>query len=239
MKDILRGLGLTENQAKLYIELLSGGEQTAAGLAKCCRLNRSTAYQELDVLVSLGLVGHMNRDYRRWYRAAPPEKLLEMMETKKNTVKGALPELKRLQQQAKTPATTVQVFEGAEGLKMFFRHLLEVRPDETLALGVTGYAFEQLQYTFPQLLKRYVRAGMKARYLANADARERLRKTPQKLATIKYLPAGFTGPVTTIIYSDFVAVLSLRKENSYVLLIRDGALAEAYRGYFNLLWERL
>lgn len=236
MKEELRAFGLTENQAQLYVELLRSGEAGAAELAKCCRLNRSTVYQELEALVGKGLAGFIVRDYKRFYRGAPPEKLLEMLETKKNAVKAVLPELQKLQQAGKAPATEIQVFEGKEWLKLFFQHLLEVRPPETLALGVTGYAFEVLRYTFPQLLKRYVQAGMKARYLANADARQRLRHTPRRLATIKYLPSGFTAPSTTIIYGDFVAVLALSEEHTYVLHIKDKNMAEAYRGYFNLLW---
>ncbi|MBS3056647.1 MAG: hypothetical protein J4473_04400 [Candidatus Aenigmarchaeota archaeon] len=231
--------GLTTNQSKVYIVLLKANESTASELSKRSSINRSTTYQELSGLIKLGLVSYIIKNSRRYYNASSPEKLIEILDTKKAEIERIIPDLKRIENSITKPFAHVEVYEGREGIKTFYQHILNTNPVEVIAFGVTGMAFEILKYSFPQFVKKYEIAGIKARYLANFDSKKWLRELPKKHVKIRYMPKEYCSGITTIIYSDFVAIQSLVKENMQVILIRDKILAAGYKKYFEFMWNSI
>jgi sugar-specific transcriptional regulator TrmB len=237
MKETLKSCGLTENQADIYIALLKEGETSASKLAKLIKINRSTIYQELNELVKQGLASYVIKDFKRYYKASPPEQILTQLEDKKQEIKSILPQLKNLQDTSIKPLIDIKVYEGKEGIKSFYQQILNEKPKEVLALGVTGIAWEILQFTFPHFVKEYQKAGIKSRYLANNDSKQRLKQHPKKNLLIKYLPKETYSDVTTIIFNDNIAIQSLQKEQIYVVIIRDKKLAQGYKNYFKFIWK--
>ena len=59
MEEIIREIGLNEKEAKIYLELLKQKISTASKLAKITKINRTTAYLELENLMKLGLVNYV------------------------------------------------------------------------------------------------------------------------------------------------------------------------------------
>jgi len=235
---LLEGFGFTENQVKLYLELLKEDETNASRLSKITGIHRSTTYQELEVLVKNGLASFVVKDFKRYYIAASPDKLLQILDEKKKNLQDVLPDLKGLQGISKKSSVNVEVYEGKEGIKTFYQHILNENPKEVFAFGVTGYAFEVLKYSFPQFLDKYLKAGIKARYLANFDSKKRLQESPKNIQ-IKYLPKEAYSNVTTIVYDEYVAIQSLIEDKIYVILIKDKNLAAGYRNYFEFVWETI
>jgi sugar-specific transcriptional regulator TrmB len=232
-RDVLQELGLNDKEAMIYLELLKEKTCAASKLAKLTRINRTTVYLELTNLIHKGLVSYVIKDSKRYFQAASPEKLIEMLDTKKAKVESILPTLKALGKSAEP--FHIEVFEGKVGIKTFYQDILN-HAKEVLAFGVTGNAFDVLRYDFPHFVKKFEKAKITARYLANKSA-ERLLASLPKAVKIKYLPEKHVSNITTIIYADKIAIQSLLKNDIFVILITDTQLAQGYKNYFEFMWN--
>ena len=231
----LKEFGLNDNEIKIYLELLKQKSATASKLAKLSKINRTTAYLELENLMKLGLVSYIIKDSKRYYQTASPNKLIDILESKKSKIKSILPELKSLHQTIEQ--FKIEIFEGKEGIKTFYQDILN-NTKEVLAFGVTGKAMEILKFSYPHFLKKFIKANIKEKAIANLSSKKIMSSHPRTHLKIKYLPKKYKAEVTTIIYNNKIAIQSLQKDNIYVVIIKDKLLYESYKNYFDYMWEK-
>lgn len=232
--DILEEFGLNEKESKIYFTLLREKSCTASGLAGLININRTTAYLELDNLLRLGLVSYVIKDSKRYYQAAHPEKLLEILDTKKAKIESILPMLKGLH---KSPQPfKIETYEGRQGIKTFYQDILNTAA-EVLVFGATGKAVEILKFSYPHFLKKFMNANIKERALANMQAKKIMEAHPKSHIQVKYLPKKYKADVTTVLYHNKVAIQSLQEDNLYVVMITDELLYKSYRNYFEFMWD--
>src|SRR3989338_5425843 len=72
---VLQDIGLTKNQADIYLLLLKLGVVSVSKLAKHTRLHRSNLYDVLENLQKKGLVNSSNEEGVRFYRPSPPQRI--------------------------------------------------------------------------------------------------------------------------------------------------------------------
>lgn len=236
MEEILRELGLNEREAKVYLTLLKEKISTASKLAKQSKLNRTTTYLELENLMKMGLVSYVIKDSKRYYRSAPPERFIDILEDKRNKFEMILPKLKEIRPSIQP--FSIEVFEGKEGIKTFYQDLYN-NAKEFLVFGATGKATEVLQYSYPHFLDKFIKKNIKERALANSQSREIMESHPKSHFKAKYLPEKYVADVTTVIYNGKVAIQSLQEENIYVIVVSDKLLYKSYKNYFEFMWAQL
>lgn len=234
MIEELQEFGLNEREAKIYLQVLRDQGETASTIAKRTKINRTTAYLELDNLIEKGLVSYITKNKKKFFQAVEPEKFIEILELKKKRMTEILPQLKELH---KTISPfKMEILEGKEGVKTLYNDIIK-NSKNAFAFGVTGNAFEILKFEFPHLAKEAKRLNLKLKYLANKDAERQLKNLPKDFIEIKYLPKEVKSDVTTIIYNDKIAIQSLVKENIFVVIIHDKALSTGYLNYFQYMWN--
>lgn len=234
-KEIFGQLGLNERETDIYITLLKEKEINASQIAKITKIHRTTVYLELEHLINKGLASYVIKDSKRYFRAADPQKFIELLEEKKNNFNKILPDLKSLHSLAEGPK--IEVFEGKEGVKTFYLDVVNIINTEILSFGSTGYAFEMFKYYFPQIIKTALKNKIKGRYLANHNTHEQFKGYPQLGIEVKYMDEKYFSEVTTIIYRDKVGIQSLKDNNIYITLITDKNLAQTYKNYFEYMWD--
>ncbi len=234
MIEELQEFGLNEREAKIYLQVLKDQGETASTIAKRTKINRTTTYLELNNLIEKGLVSYIIKDKKRYFQAVEPEKLIEILEEKKQRISEIMPQLRGLH---KTIIPfKIEILEGKEGVKNLYKRIIN-ETKEACAFGVTGKAFDTLKFEFPHLAKNAEEKGLKLRYLANANSKKELSKLPKGFVQIKYLPKEITSDVTTIIFEDKIAIQSLITENIFVTIITDKQLSKGYRNYFEYMWD--
>jgi predicted transcriptional regulator len=77
--DSLVEIGLTRREAGAYLALLGLEEARAGEVARRLREGRANAYDSLASLVKKGLASFVVRGKATYYRAAPPERLKDLM----------------------------------------------------------------------------------------------------------------------------------------------------------------
>ena len=236
-EQILKEYGLSDNEIKVYIASLSKGTSKVNEISKKAGLLRTTTYEVLKSLVEKGLVSYAIKSKVRYFEAADPNKLVRILEEKKEKIKSILPELEFLKQSV-TEKPTIEFYEGKEGLKTILDDIIETRPKEMLQLG-SSKIFEALNFYFPTWIKRRVKARIHARILQEkVQVIKELKKRDKKeLREIRFLPKNFRINTHTQIYGNKIAILTLNKEELIGVIIENKDIVETQRSLFGELWR--
>jgi len=233
VEQTLYDCGLNEREVRTYLALLKLDTATASHIAKIAKINRTTAYLELENLLDKGLVSYSIKENKRFYKAASPKKLVEYIDNKKQRVEQILPSLNQLQ--SPKTHTNALTYEGKEGIRTFYLDVLESAED-FFVLGATGKALEALKFEYPHVMKQFEKTKITEYALANLSAKKSMQQHPKNVKT-RYLPKTMRAEVTTVIYAGKVAFHSLQEDNFYVVIIEDEALNRTYKQLFDWLWN--
>jgi len=89
----LQQFGFTNTQARLYIAGLELGEVLMKPLAQRANISRSTAYYLMEELQRRKFFTIEKIGKRKYYKAASPETLLEMVKKREKLITSLLPQL--------------------------------------------------------------------------------------------------------------------------------------------------
>src|SRR3989338_373008 len=157
--DALRKIGLTENEIKIYLDLLKSGSSTAYEIGKRTGIYRVHVYDKLEQLMDKGMVTHVYRGAKKFFQATSPKKIKQYLEDKKRdletqeeAVDFILPDLEAMSNLPKED-TFVEVFKGNEGLKYFLKDIIKVGKE----VLITGIDDQRYQEALPVFMKQYFR----------------------------------------------------------------------------------
>jgi len=227
-KEILQKLGLTDNEARVYLALLELGPSLAGQISRKTGIHRRNVYDITERLIKKGLIGYIIKNNRRLFEAVNPERLKEVLREQQQELEESMPNLTLLYKKTKEKQET-NFYKGIEGLKTIFQDQLETK--EILILGASSSAFEILPFYFKWYDKDRVKRKIKVRIIANKDFNKKI-----PLADIRYLPEKYANPLAINIYGDKVAII-LWKKPPLAIVIKEQEIAESYRKYFELMWQ--
>ena len=126
----LQAIGLSEKETRVYLAALSLGPTTAQTLAAKSTINRPTTYIMIESLVKRGLMSAVQKGKKRYFTAAEPEQLLELMagqrkelQKKEELARQMLPDLAALAR-GNSGKTAVRIFEGKDVFSALQRDIL-------------------------------------------------------------------------------------------------------------------
>lgn len=229
--ESLVGIGLTRREANAYVALLGLEEAKAGEIARLSREDRTNVYDSLSGLVKKGLASYVAKGKATYYRAAPPEKLKDYMFEKEKALYETLSDLSKLHKSYRKKAV-VRTYEGKEGIKTVLSGILK-EGKEIVGFGAT----DRMVHLFPEFTSRYLREremrGIKSRqFFAQGDP-----ILPCRLTTYKMIPREFSGPASTVIYGNKVAIFLWFTEPPIAVLIESHEAATAYRNNFEFMWK--
>jgi len=227
--EMLREIGLTDSETKVYLALLEQGPSHAGRLSRKTGIHRRNIYDITERLIKKGLVGYILKNNRKVFEAVNPEKFLDTLRERERSFEENLPGLKALYEGTKEKQET-NFYTGREGLKSIFQDQLE-NNKEVLILGASHSAFEVLPFYF----KWYDIDRKKKKIKTKIIASEKLgKKIP--LAEIRYLPQKYASPLSINIYKDKVAIILWKKE-PLAIVIKNKEIANSYKKYFEMTWK--
>jgi sugar-specific transcriptional regulator TrmB len=245
--SLLRNIGLTESESKVYIALLEIGDFCTKGpILKRAKIAPSKVYHVLDKLMDKGLVSTITKNNTKHFAAASPSRIRDYIDTKKReleeeekTAKKLLPQLDKMFKAAKEQATA-EIFMGWQGMETVYSNFLhETRKGETIrVLGASSGADpEKTTRFFGKHGKRYYDKGIKIKIIYNEEARgydKEIKRAYDYTLNRRFLFK--TPPVEILMTKDKVAILMLKIE-PIVILIHDKETAKSFQVYFEELWK--
>lgn len=122
---ILKKLGMSSKEIKVYLKLLEFDGIGANTLAKNIGENRTTSYSLINSMQKKGLVTFYKKKNIKYFSAISPKILIEHFMDEANELKTLLPELLAItNKHGQKPKITF--YEGVEGIKQIAEILLEV-----------------------------------------------------------------------------------------------------------------
>ena len=95
-KELLRQIGLTDGEIKIYFALLDKGSSKTGELSKNSGVHTSKVYPILDKLIQKGLASYIIENNVRYYQATDPKQLIEYMRQKKRAIDEQEKEIEKL-----------------------------------------------------------------------------------------------------------------------------------------------
>ena len=238
--SILKKIGLSENEIKIYLALLSNGTNTAYELSQKTGIYRVHIYDKLEQLMEKGLVTHIYKGAKKYFQATDPEKLKHYIQEKKKEIEyqeeeidKIIPELKKITNRTKED-TKVEVFKGVEGLKYFLKDIIKTGK-EVLVSGIDDQKYEE---AFPIFMKQYFRDLKKNKIKEKViTAKRKGIFMYNKISTeYKFLDEKEFNPTNTFIYGEKVVIVSWGIPVT-AIMIKNKGIAETYRNHFEHLWK--
>ncbi len=234
--EALGELGLTPNEARLYLLLAKSGRLKASELAKKAGLHRITVYDTMRQLEKKGLAGKIEEGGVTGFVASPPAALSSFLDEKREALESVMPGLSKVFEAEK--GASVSVLYGKGGVKMVCEDILALRSDFCVYYGSLEIA-RMLPKFFPLFNERRKRLGIRARWalLGIPEARERAKSVP--MAEFRYIdPSAVSGGVWWT-YADRLVLFVVQKEDVITIYIKNEDLAKSFQKTFDDLFEKL
>ena len=235
---LLEQLGLTKNQSSVYLSLLKLGSTTAQNIIKESGMHRSRVYDSLERLEDLGLVSYVVKDFKKYFQAAAPEKLLDYVDEKKEIVSQLIPELKKLEGMKKEEINA-SIYKGKEGIKTIHSEMLKEGKD-VYVLGAKGMIFKELPYFIPNFEKERIKKKIKFELIYDKKEFKEFEKdiVKRKMFDGKSLPSGFESKSVVNIFGNKVAIV-LWKDYPSGFIIENKDVADSFRKWFELIYKKI
>ncbi len=251
---ILKKLGLSEHEAKVYLLGIKLGPSLASEISKQSGLGRTLVYHLLGQLKSKGLVSEQGSGNGKKFFMEPPERLLNIVERKQKELEGMAAQVTQITKELKSSAIfsgipQIRVYEGTEGIKNFAQDTLAVK-------GTLTKAIVPIDNLLKMLDKFFLRYWFLGRNKQNIMGKTLFTGTPRKPFSIdqikqllntphassflhqwKKSPREFVFQNTVVIFGNKVAVVSSPEKPS-VFVIDSGEFAATMSIFFDDLWKR-
>jgi sugar-specific transcriptional regulator TrmB len=239
----LQIIGLSDNEASIYLALLGLGKGTVSQISRKALLNRTTGYDVLDRLVAKKLVSISGKKPKQEYVAESPEHIKTLISEELNKrqqeldqAKKIIPELKSMHNVAGRPQ--IRFYEGVDGLKEVYEDTLNSH--ETIcAYASVDDVHATLPNYFPEYYKRRAKKGIPIRaiFTDNPEGRELSKHDKEELRESAFVSAekyGFHPEIN--IYDNKIMIASWREKLG--IIIESGEIADAMKKIFELAWSQ-
>jgi len=234
MEEELKQYGLSEKEIKIYIANLKSGNSTANRLSELTGIRRSTVYEVIESLKKKGITSSYKKDKKLFFSAERPEKLIERLKEREESIKKILPDLKLLIESV-PEKPTVQLFEGLTGMKNSVEDMLDSK--EILVYGATKTGDPIFGHYIPNFAKKRIENKIIMKAVVEPDVPEHMtEKDVKKFTQIKTLNFLKGHNSVYFIYKDKLLIMTLGQE-LIAISIKSKLLVESQKQIFYFLWK--
>ena len=245
-EKILREIGLTDSEIRIYLALLRNGPLTKTSIVKASRVSGSKLYEVIDKLVNKGLASITVKNGVRNFDAASPLKIKEYLERKKTDIEHSeadleeiLPQLNRLKQtDFITPDVTV--FFGWDGLSTVYEEELAMIKKGTAVyiIGASkGNREERFERFFSKYGKKAFLKDLNISIIFNTQAKEYAKNIESNLGKTYNKRFLFQKTPTEITIINTTTIITIMHEEPTVIRIKNKETADSFKQYFSELWK--
>lgn len=228
--ETLEKLGLEKKESMIYLALLKLSQASAAKISEETRIERTLCYSIIQKLIDKGLVSYMLQNNVKYFRPAPPEKLMQELKEKEEELKKIMPQLTGLMR-LKQEKTKAEVYQGKEGMRAVLKDIIREKKDY-IVFGEEG----RFQETLPAYSKQFMRMIEEENIKERVLVKEGEDVIKSKNSFFRYIPKEFFSPTSTVVYGNKTAII-VWSEPYLIFLIENKEVADSYKSYFEMVWK--
>ncbi len=237
---ILEKIGLTKNEAAIYLALLEMGTSNISQISEKTSIHRPLIYKAIPTLLEKKLITQTQKLKSVVYGAEPPNRLETIFDDLKMDFFEMLPDMEDTYSSSETKPK-IRFLEGKDGTKRIYDDVVR-----SLKKGDTFYRYssdkggqyKKYKY-FPRIYKQ-MRDEKKLQRIVITNEETAKNKKPSLDRFFKVLPkdfGSFEHDVTEIIYGDKVAFIDYGSETC--MIIESKKITEFQKQIFQTLYKKL
>lgn len=251
MHENLENLGLSENEAKVYVAVLELGPSLASQIANRSKVKRPTTYLTLEHLKSLGLVSEVSDSKEKKFKAEDPDRLVKLTRRMRRKVVEAeialekiLPGLKAIRKKT-IQIPKVTYYQGIEGVKTIIEEFTGY-PESTYYFGSTEGFIKQMsiqganEFALDTREMRN-RVGRPFAYIITDEGYSKIKifqKTEPTVRGVKILPELKDSQSAFAIYGKKLAVLGIGPI-PFGTVIESDEVVDLVKIMYMVIWNSL
>ncbi len=239
--NILKEIGLTDGESKVYLALSKLGETTNGPITKESGVSSSKIYKIIDKLEIKGLVGKITKGKTTYYSALNPKQIIRYIENKEADLRQKKEEAKKLVEQLinqeGSSETTATVFQGFKAVTNCFLNIIDnLNSGDSYRVLGTG-TYENVA-GLKEFFSKYhtLRSDKKIKLEMLVNPQMELVKPTYKNANVKILPIGLDPIMQITIYKESVLII-LWIKSPIAFLINNKEANISFNKYFNNFWK--
>lgn len=239
MNEILKDLGFSEREIKVYLALLELGETKVGPIATLTRLQHSKVYETLEKLIEKGLANFIIKSKTKYFSSQDPKELLNIQKEKERKLIELIPELHK-KQKFSHDKQIATVYDGYNAIKSLFDSILDSLKKDSYYYV---FAFKQEYITSEQasrLLRdvhmRLAEKKIDDKMIANISVRKEIHKNYSGISNIKIKFTDLNLPLGLMIVDNRV-INWVWGERPTAIEIISNQIAEKYKQFFLEIWN--
>ena len=236
---ILKQLGLSGNEAKVYLAGLELGLATCQQLAKKSGVKRTTVYITVNGLKEKGLLSETKKGKKTLFVAQNPEHLLALSEKCFNEIRQAMPGLKSIYNLGAAEKPKLRFFESKEGYAAVYKNILNDNPKELLVIASYKDWLKHIDSDFEAVwTQKRIKQDIFLRWL-DFKTQETLQKSKEGekgLREIRFLPDEFPFASTIFVYEGKIILMSGKAKDFMAVVIESQEFFQTFKQLFEMLW---
>ena len=244
IEEILKKIGLSDKEIKIYLSCLKLGPSPVRIIAQEAGINRGTTYDILKSLRDLGLVSYYHKDKNQYFIAEDPKKLKDALDQKqrqiektKEEIDKIIPELKSIYNNANAKPV-VKYYEGYSGIKVILQDVLRTCKDNSgkeYCVYSSSAIKDYLYNVYPEFSDERIKQGIKVKVISIGPGGE-MRGLDER----KWLTKKESTPTYTLVYAGKAAMISVDKNKKPIgVIIEDENIYQTQKMMFEFIWGKL
>lgn len=243
-------LGLDGDAAQLYLTLYTEGPQNITDLARSAGIERTRVYRNIEKLKDAHLIVTEKTTGRSMLKAAPIANLHTLLNRKEQEVKSLQDKLWVIERllannSLSSPATQVQFYQGAEGLRQMFWNETKAKT-ENLAILYENMQMRTGIDFFAQWVRQCNDRDLKFRGIIGDNfiqAQQSWYRQHSNERLLHWEARHIASDIlhithSTIIYDNVVAYYMWHEAEIFGVEIINKHIADAQRTFFEMLWQQ-
>lgn len=236
--NIIKELGLDDNEVSIYLALLKIGGSQASVVAKELGIKRTTIYPILQSLAAKGMVNVYFRKNRHFYYAQKPNRVVGLFKKKIESFESIIPLLESMEKK-QVMTMGLRFIETVEELKQFYNGILDEYKNKEYYIIGNGQSWEDLEPDFfIQYRKNRGKYNIKTKLLLTSNFKIQNPTEKELKREWKFLPEKYQFQSTIDIFDDKILIVS-PEISSLAVVIAVPAMTDIFKAVFEMLWEML
>ncbi len=241
LSTIIKGAGLSEKGAKVYLAALELGEASVQDLSRASRLKRTSLYYVIEELLAQNALYTAESHGKTHYLPCQPRELLRSLRERVENFEDRLEEIES-RHNASFHKPNIYFLYGPAGFKKAWDTLFD-SGDKEFSIITNGESFTEFaneKYIVETIIAKKKKLGIKSRQIISDStyAKKILAKDGAEGRQSRIMPFGSNLPFTEIIGSKMVIMISPRFYNT-IFIVENDAFAETRQKIFDALWRSL
>ena len=242
LQDQLQTLGLNQKEASIYLASLELGLTSVQNIAKKAQIKRSTVYELLESLIKQNLITVIPKGKKRYFLAAEPAHLAQVIAQKQKTLNQILPELEALSKVSPIKPK-IRFYEGEEGIKNVYADTIKEGKDILAFVSVaTAFKSPLNDYLNQQYVQQRAEKKIMAKVIAPDAplAKEYKNRDAKEYRETKLIPEkDYPFSIEINIYGNKVAFMSFKANELMGVIIESKEIAKTMGLIHKFFWEKL